>query len=136
MGEYDFERFHEILKSIDATGFEVRKKPTIENMRRYHSLMWQLYTSWKSIIGISDIFDAEFARVDMILFNIESDIEKAEISRERGRGFSLDGVKILETRNQLIWLNEELYAMKQFVGLGINVSKEKSAKAKLRGGLV
>src|SRR3990167_385200 len=118
MGEYDFERFHQILKIIDEYGFRV-KMNDINAIQPYLAAMKQLFINLRCYMvePTRRLLDDLFAEIENELYNI---------SRKKSNQIPKLLIEALED------INIKLIEVKQFIGLGILVSRQFSAKTKLR----
>jgi len=119
MGEYDYERFHKLLSYADMLRIMVLNRK-IEAIRPFFAV---LDTFYANISFFS--FDK---RLELLRNSLKEKLEEWE-------ALMSDNKKLLfpiQLAEDLLRFHELLMTLKQYIGLGIRVSRKENLKEKLR----
>ena len=127
MGQYDFERMNELLKSMDALSIAVGCGDH-SCLFPYYYVLWELYKNFRPIIFESERhkYETVFKRVKN---EIEDDIKRNGINKLNGlpQMMNIDGMLLAS----LDEIQMKLLDIRQIIGLGIMVDKQEANSTKL-----
>lgn len=139
MGQYDFERLHEMLKLINNFSYflEIGEYGTL---RRLYSLLLTFYDDIRPTLVRADKekaadIDKKFESIKQIIYKADKINNNFRINMASESGAVLTPKIIIEAKNQLLKLKREILDIKQDIGLGLVLEKMQSAKDMLGAGL-
>jgi DNA topoisomerase VI subunit B len=117
MGGYDFERFHKILSEADRYGIMVWNGQD-SAIKPFYSLLKQFYKNIRNIV-------VEKKEIDQMCIELERKIELYVTYKERGKNA---GQILNYLLKDLEKFADKIYEIKQFSGLGMEITKDMSKK--------
>lgn len=125
MGQYDYERFNEILKAMDEYAIKVQNFES-DAFQTFYGILWELYKNFRPILfdTVREKFDKEFKDVRTKMLE---ELRKNNIFVIQGMQYAFDKTLIEDFDR----IQMDLLEIKQIIGLGIAVDKVEELKTKL-----
>lgn len=118
MGFFDYERYHELLKTADALAVEVLNFNP-DAVRRLYAVLRVLYINFEPILKFNM----------RIVFRQKFEIIKKQFDDWYAKNYT---PKFPVTLGEnLILLYADILELRQYIGLGIKIEKDRTALAKL-----
>jgi len=125
MGQYDYERYDEILKAMDEYAIKVQNFET-DAFLTFYGILWELYKNFRPILfdSLRIKFEERFKQVREKLLE---ELKKYNVFASQGVQYRVDTILIRDFDT----IQMDLLEIKQIIGLGIAVDKVEELKTKL-----
>jgi len=126
MGQLDFERFHEILRTLDYIAIEVRARNK-DYIIRYYTILKELFINMRPLMyeTVKKEFKGQFKEVEEMM---DGKYLYLLIDPDDDETFPLDLARKLEN------IHIELLEIRQKIGLGVPATREETTAAKFKRG--
>lgn len=120
MGQLDFERFHEMLFTMDKVACRARMFES-DSLVPFYSVLYELYKNFRPIVfetkrkSLDDMFDT--VKRDIIIWR-NSQVRRLGNPNSSMSSFPLEILNLLEK------IQTDVLEIKQVIGLGIKVEKD------------
>jgi len=122
MGQLDFERMHQILLDLDNYAYYVGiyDRNSLGFLDDYYSLLKVLYRNMAPLMSetLRDKYNKRF--------------EEAKLAIQESYSKSIGGKIFIKANIKLEKIHNELLETRQFIGLGITVSRRQQASGKMK----
>lgn len=122
MGQYDYQRYHEHLTMADNLNMAVINH-NVDAIRPFYSIIKTLWVNWKSIVNavLQEKINRKMKEADILFRNWKA------MNHTNNRIFFPEKLADI-----LIDVYSDLLVVKQYIGLGMLISKDESEKTRMK----